>query len=104
MEAPLAKIGQDAVGDMPQDTSSHLDYVKIQIRTNDSGGLQHNDTYRCFLAIEMIVNGLIAIFITNYLAHHLFFLPTCLTTSCMSQNSIENYAFNFHFEMYCKGN
>ena len=60
--ALLSMVGQDAVGDIPQDTSSYLDYVKMWIRTNDRGGLRHasDDTYRCFLAIEMITYRLIA--------------------------------------------
>ena len=56
-------VGQDAVGDMPQDTSTYLDYVKTWTHANDSlGGLWHvsNDTYKCFLAIEMITYKLIA--------------------------------------------
>ena len=45
----LSMVGQDAVGDMPQDTS---DYVRTWTRANDRGGLQYisNDAYRCFLA------------------------------------------------------
>ena len=41
-------VGQDAVGDMPQDTSTYLSYVKTWTRANDRGGWQHvsNDTYR----------------------------------------------------------
>jgi len=58
MGALLSMVGQDAVGDIPQDImiSSYLDYVKIWTHTNDRGGLRHvsNDTYRCFIAIEMI--------------------------------------------------
>lgn len=61
MEALLNMIGQDVVGDMPQDTSSYIDYVKTWTRNNDRGGLRHvsNDTYRCFVAIETIVYKLI---------------------------------------------
>ena len=55
-------VGQDAVGDIPQDNSSYLDYVKTWTRTNDRGSLWHvsDDTYRCFLAIEMVTYRLIA--------------------------------------------
>ena len=58
----LSMVGQDAVGDIPQDTSSYLDYVKTWTCTNDRGGLRHvsDDTYRCFVAIEMITYRLIA--------------------------------------------
>ena len=63
MGALLSMVEQDAVGDIPQDNSSYLDYVKTWTRTNDRGGLRHvsDDTYRCFLAIEMITYRLIAI-------------------------------------------
>lgn len=37
----LNMIGRDVVGDMPQDTSSYIDYVKTWIHNNDRGGLQH---------------------------------------------------------------
>ena len=61
MGALLNMIGQDIVGDMHQDTTSYIDYVKTWTRNNDRGGLRHvsNDTYRCFLAIETIVYKLI---------------------------------------------
>ena len=54
-------IGQDIVGDIPQDTAAYIDYVKTWTSNNDRGGLRHvsNDTYRCFLAIEQIVYKLI---------------------------------------------
>ena len=60
--ALLSMVGQDAVGDIPQDTSSYLDYVKTWTCTNDRGDLRHvsDDTYRCFVAIEMITYRLIA--------------------------------------------
>ena len=62
MGALLSMVDQDAVGDIPQDTSSYLDYVKMWTHTNDRGGLRHvsDDTYRCFLTIEMITYRLIA--------------------------------------------
>lgn len=61
MAALLNMIGQDIVGDMPQDTATYIEYVKAWTRNSDRGGLRHvsNDTYRCFLAIEEIVNKLI---------------------------------------------
>ena len=61
MGALLNMIGQDIVGDMHQDTTSCIDYVKTWTRNNDRGGLRHvsNDTYRCFLAIETIIYKLI---------------------------------------------
>ena len=61
MGALLNMIGQDIVGDMHQDTTSYIDYVKTWTRNNDRGGLRHvsNDTYRCFLAIETIIYKLI---------------------------------------------
>ena len=61
MGALLNMIGQDIVGDMHQDTTSYIDYVKTWTRNNDRGGLWHvsNDTYRCFLAIETIIYKLI---------------------------------------------
>ena len=61
MGALLNMIEQDVVGDMPQDTSSYIDYVKTWTCNNDRGGLQHvsNDTYRCFLAIETIIYKLL---------------------------------------------
>ena len=61
MGALLNMIGQDIIGDMHQDTTSYIDYVKTWTRNNDRGGLRHvsNDTYRCFLAIETIIYKLI---------------------------------------------
>lgn len=61
MGALLNMIEQDVVGDMPQDTSSYIDYVKTWTCNNDRDGLQHvsNDTYRCFLAIETIIYKLL---------------------------------------------
>ena len=37
--ALLTMIGQDAVGDMPQDTSSYLDYVKTVLMTGEACGM-----------------------------------------------------------------
>ena len=47
MGALLNMIGQDIVGDIPQDTATHIDYVKTWTSNNDRGGLRHvsNDTY-----------------------------------------------------------
>ena len=57
MGALLNMVGLDIIGDMPEDSSSYIDYVKIWTNNNDRGGLRHvsNDTYRCFVAIEEIV-------------------------------------------------
>jgi len=59
--ALLAMVGQDAVGDMCQDATSYLDYVKTWTRTTDRGGLRHvsDDTYKFFIAIELITYKLI---------------------------------------------
>ena len=57
MGALLNMVGLDIMGDVPEDTSSYIDYVKIWTDNNDGGGLLHvsNDMYRCFVAIEEIV-------------------------------------------------
>ena len=57
MGALLNMVGLDIIEDMPEDSSSYIDYVKIWTNNNDRGGLRHvsNDTYRCFVAIEEIV-------------------------------------------------
>ena len=59
--ALLCMVGQDIVGDLPDDTSIYLNYVKTWTRTTDRGGLQHvsNDTYQFFLAIEAVLYQLV---------------------------------------------
>ena len=57
----LNMVGEDIVGDIPADTDSYLDYVKVWTRTTDRGGLRHasNDTYRFFLALETVLLQLV---------------------------------------------
>ena len=57
MRTLLNMVGLDIMGDVPEDTSSYIDYVKIWTDNNDRGGLRHvsNDMHRCFVAIEKIV-------------------------------------------------
>ena len=57
----LNMVGEDIVGDIPADTDSYLDYVKVWTRNTDRGGLRHasNDTYRFFLALETVLLQLV---------------------------------------------
>lgn len=52
-------IGEDCYS--VEATSTYNDYVKIWIKAQDRGGLQHvsNDTFNCFKAIEVITYQLI---------------------------------------------
>lgn len=57
----LHMVGEDIGGDIPDNTDSYLDYVKVWTRTTDRGGLRHasSDTYRFFLALETLLYQLI---------------------------------------------
>ena len=54
-------VGEDIVGDVPADTDSYFDHVKVWTRTTDRGGLRHasNDTYIFFLALETVLYRLV---------------------------------------------